>query len=99
MSLAPAPAAPSVPAAAPGGGNGESTVRYTAAAPISGNGSPGPASAASAPPATVLHSGAYRGPAPFTGRRVLVVGASFSSAEIAAEVSHFPLVNDRLAHD
>jgi cation diffusion facilitator CzcD-associated flavoprotein CzcO len=35
---------------------------------------------------TVRHSVAYRDPAPFLGRRVLVVGAGNSGAEIAAEL-------------
>jgi dimethylaniline monooxygenase (N-oxide forming) len=36
---------------------------------------------------TVSHSHEYRMPAPFAGRRVLVVGAGQSAAEIAVEVS------------
>jgi cation diffusion facilitator CzcD-associated flavoprotein CzcO len=36
---------------------------------------------------TVIHSHAYRLPAPFTGRRVLVVGAGQSATEIAVELS------------
>src|SRR5262245_51553565 len=36
---------------------------------------------------TVSHSHAYRTPQPFAGRRVLVVGAGQSAAEIAVEVS------------
>src|SRR5262249_14786509 len=35
----------------------------------------------------VIHSHEYRTPEPFTGRRVLVVGAGQSAAEIAVEVS------------
>ncbi|SQD97617.1 conserved hypothetical protein [Parafrankia sp. Ea1.12] len=34
-----------------------------------------------------IHSGAYRGPAEFRGRRVVVVGMAFSGAEIAAELA------------
>jgi cation diffusion facilitator CzcD-associated flavoprotein CzcO len=36
---------------------------------------------------TVSHSHEYRMPAPFAGRRVLIVGAGQSAAEIAVEVS------------
>jgi dimethylaniline monooxygenase (N-oxide forming) len=36
---------------------------------------------------TVSHSHEYRTPEPYAGRRVLVVGAGQSAAEIAAEVS------------
>jgi len=36
---------------------------------------------------TMLHSGAYRQPAPFAGQRVLVVGAGNSACDIAAAIS------------
>jgi hypothetical protein len=36
----------------------------------------------------LLHSSAYRNPAPFEGRRVLVVGSGSSGMEIATELSH-----------
>jgi putative flavoprotein involved in K+ transport len=36
---------------------------------------------------TVLHSSAYRNPAPFAGQRVLVVGLGNSGAEIAADLA------------
>jgi putative flavoprotein involved in K+ transport len=35
----------------------------------------------------IVHSAEYRNPAPFTGRRILVVGAGNSGAEIAVDVS------------
>ncbi|MFG3549756.1 flavin-containing monooxygenase [Streptomyces sp. NPDC047725] len=35
----------------------------------------------------VLHAADYRGPAPFTGRRVVVVGAGNSAVQIAAELA------------
>jgi dimethylaniline monooxygenase (N-oxide forming) len=36
---------------------------------------------------TVIHSGAYKAPATLPGRRVLIVGASFSGAEISVELA------------
>lgn len=36
---------------------------------------------------TVLHSSAYRNPAPFAGQRVIVVGAGNSAVQIAAELA------------
>lgn len=38
-------------------------------------------------PGTVLHSSAYRDPTPFEGKRVLIVGAGNSAAEIAVDVA------------
>ena len=35
----------------------------------------------------VMHSGAYQGPEPFAGQRVVVIGAGSSGSDIAAEVS------------
>jgi cation diffusion facilitator CzcD-associated flavoprotein CzcO len=40
----------------------------------------------------VIHSGAYRGPARFAGRRVLVVGNSISGLEIASDLAHDPSI-------
>ena len=40
----------------------------------------------------VLHSSAYRGPARFAGRRVLVVGNSISGLEIASDLAHDPTI-------
>ena len=40
-----------------------------------------------APGATVMHSASYREPGHFRGQRVLVVGAAFSGAEIAADLA------------
>lgn len=35
----------------------------------------------------VSHASSYRGPAPFTGKRVLVIGSAFSGCDIAAEIA------------
>ena len=40
----------------------------------------------------VIHSSAYRGPARFAGRRVLVVGNSISGLEIASDLAHDPTI-------
>jgi putative flavoprotein involved in K+ transport len=41
---------------------------------------------------TVVHAAAYRGPAPFAGRRVVVVGAGNSAVQIAAELAEIARV-------
>jgi putative flavoprotein involved in K+ transport len=45
----------------------------------------------------VIHASAYRSPAPYSGRRVLVVGAGNTGAEIAADLAQHGAVDVRLS--